>query len=87
VTLLSAQMPAHSHAPSAATAAASPAISRSAVLGSNAAVSFYGNGVPTATMAASAITAVGNGQPHNNVAPVVALSFIISLFGIFPSQA
>jgi microcystin-dependent protein len=28
----------------------------------------------------------GGGQPHNNVQPFVALTFIISLFGIYPSR-
>jgi microcystin-dependent protein len=37
-------------------------------------------------MAASAIPAfVGGSQPHENMAPYLAVSFIISLFGIFPS--
>ena len=30
---------------------------------------------------------VGGNQPHENMPPFVAVSFIISLFGIFPSQA
>jgi microcystin-dependent protein len=85
VTLNQFQMPAHSHALFASTAASSPAISRSAVLGATQ-VAVYGSGVPSVPMAATAITVVGGGQPHNNVAPVVALSFIIALFGIFPSQ-
>jgi microcystin-dependent protein len=29
---------------------------------------------------------VGAGQPHDNMAPFLAMNFIISLFGIFPSQ-
>ena len=29
---------------------------------------------------------VGGGSPHENMAPFLALSFIISLFGIYPSQ-
>jgi microcystin-dependent protein len=29
---------------------------------------------------------VGSGQPHDNMAPFLAMNFIISLFGIFPSQ-
>ncbi len=28
----------------------------------------------------------GGSQPHNNMSPYVCISFIISLFGIFPSQ-
>jgi microcystin-dependent protein len=36
-----------------------------------------------------AITPVGpagGSQPHSNIQPYLAISFIISLFGIFPSQ-
>jgi microcystin-dependent protein len=29
---------------------------------------------------------VGGSQPHENMQPYLALNFIISLFGIFPSQ-
>jgi microcystin-dependent protein len=37
-------------------------------------------------MAAQAIGPVGGSQPHNNMQPYLCVSFIISLFGIFPSQ-
>lgn len=36
-------------------------------------------------MAQQAVTAVGGSQPHNNFQPYLCISFIISLFGIFPS--
>jgi microcystin-dependent protein len=29
---------------------------------------------------------VGGGQPHDNLMPFTAVNFILSLFGIFPSQ-
>jgi microcystin-dependent protein len=34
-----------------------------------------------------ALPAIGGSQPHDNMAPFVCISFIISLFGIFPSQS
>jgi microcystin-dependent protein len=37
-------------------------------------------------MAANALGFAGGGQPHDNMIPYLAVSFIISLFGIFPSQ-
>jgi microcystin-dependent protein len=37
-------------------------------------------------MAATAIPAVGGSQPHTNFQPYLCVDFIISLFGIFPSQ-
>jgi microcystin-dependent protein len=49
----------------------------------------YGSSVaPTIDMAASAISSSAGGAgflPHENMAPFVAMSYIISLFGIFPS--
>jgi microcystin-dependent protein len=33
------------------------------------------------------ITPIGGNQPHTNVQPYLCLTFIISLFGIFPAQA
>lgn len=40
----------------------------------------------TSTMAANAVTSAGGGQPHNNMQPFTTVNYIISLFGIFPSQ-
>jgi microcystin-dependent protein len=36
-------------------------------------------------MWAGAIGPEGGSQPHDNMHPFIAISFIISLFGIFPS--
>jgi microcystin-dependent protein len=36
-------------------------------------------------LAPQAVTSVGGSQPHNNFQPYLCVSFIISLFGIFPS--
>jgi microcystin-dependent protein len=35
---------------------------------------------------AGAATPVGGSQPHENTQPFLCINFIISLFGIFPSQ-
>lgn len=84
VTLNSLQIPAHTHALRAgsATGAAVPA---GGVLAGNS-VGVYGTGAPSASMAAQGISAAGGSQPHNNMAPYLGLNYIISLFGIFPSQ-
>jgi microcystin-dependent protein len=37
-------------------------------------------------MAANAIGPAGGSQPHDNMMPYLCVSFIISLFGIFPHQ-
>ena len=37
-------------------------------------------------MANGAVQLVGGSQPHDNMLPYLALNFIISLFGVYPSQ-
>ena len=37
-------------------------------------------------MAASEVSATGGSQPHDNMLPFLVVSFIISLFGSFPTQ-
>ena len=86
VTLTAAQMPAHRHAMLASTTPAAATHGPSEVLGSSATMKLYGTGTPNMAMDPNAITAVGGGQPHDNMPPFVALSYIVSLFGVFPSQ-
>jgi microcystin-dependent protein len=38
------------------------------------------------TLRNTAVGGTGGSQPHENMQPFLAISFIISLFGIFPSQ-
>ena len=87
VTLGANQLPTHTHAMSASTSAAAASHGPSEVLGSSATMNLYGTGTPNMAMDGNAITAVGGGQPHENMPPFVALSYIISMFGIYPSQA
>lgn len=93
VTLTSAQMPAHNHSLNASTANATANTSAGNVLAAPAAnqgVTYgaYFNGVPGAQrpLAANAIGTLNGGQPHQNQMPYLGISYIISLFGIFPSQ-
>jgi microcystin-dependent protein len=86
VTLGPAQMPAHTHAMLASTTAASTAHGVAEVLGTSTAMKFYGAGAPNMAMDANALTQVGGQQAHDNMPPFVGLSFIMALFGIFPSQ-
>ena len=46
----------------------------------------YTSGAPNAPMNVLALGQTGGSQPHDNMMPYLAISFIISLFGIFPSQ-
>lgn len=85
VTLQATQMPLHTHALRASTAAASLSSPSGAVLAATS-VASYDAGAATTPMAAVAVAPVGNTQPHENMAPTVAINYIIALFGIFPSQ-
>jgi microcystin-dependent protein len=40
---------------------------------------------PTSPMASQSVAPIGGSQPHDNFQPYLCVSFIISLFGIFPS--
>jgi microcystin-dependent protein len=48
--------------------------------------SAYLQGSPTAALAPTSIGVTGGGQPHDNMQPYLGLTFIISLFGIYPTQ-
>lgn len=85
VTLTPAQMANHNHAFPAATGAASSGDPLNAVVANTGAVSVYSASNPNVVMSPSAITVAGGSQPHDNMMPFGCISFIISLFGIFPS--
>lgn len=87
ITLTVQQIPAHTHTAMASTSAAtssSPANNVPA-RASTALVFPYGTDQPQTTISPNAVAASGGSQPHNNFQPYLCVSFIISLFGIFPS--
>ena len=46
----------------------------------------YSNQAPTVAMNANTITIQGGSQPHDNIQQTLCVTYVISLFGIFPSQ-
>jgi len=46
----------------------------------------YSTGSTDVTMGPLTIGTAGGSQPHENMMPYIAVTFVISLFGIFPSQ-
>jgi microcystin-dependent protein len=85
VTLTVQQIPIHTHALTGATGNGTQVNPANNVLASSTIVKLYAAETPDAPMAASAISPVGGNQPHTNLQPYLAINFIISLFGIFPS--
>ena len=85
VTLTTNQIPSHNHAPMAAS---------NGVLNSPAnnwwsnwpGAQYSDNLTGLSAMNSNAMVGSGNSQPHDNLPPYLAINFIISLFGIFPSQ-
>jgi microcystin-dependent protein len=88
VTLTVNQIPAHTHAFLASANPASgsapgnqlPAITQAST------ITPYGTDAPQVQLNPSSIGIVGGSQPHSNFQPYLCVDFIISLFGIFPSQ-
>ncbi len=89
VTLTSQQMPVHSHPFFGSGAAGNSATANGnvlAVLPAATTKSAYSILGPIGTLDPSSITPVGGSQPHDNEQPYLAISFIISLYGVFPTQ-
>lgn len=87
VALDEAQLPAHAHELVAANRPAETDRPAGAMIAQalGYAPDSGGNG-PTATLSSSAISAVGDGQPHENMQPGLCVNFIIALEGIYPSR-
>ncbi|MBK8816388.1 MAG: phage tail protein [Methylococcaceae bacterium] len=87
VTLTVSQIPAHSHPLLGSTSSGTVTNPSNAFLASSTVVSLYAAETANAAMATNAIGSVGGSQPHTNFQPYLCVSFIISLFGIFPSPS
>jgi microcystin-dependent protein len=86
VTLNTAQVPAHTHALVATSAAAASPVPGGALLARADDFAAYANAAPTTELVSGAVSPAGNGQPHDNIQPFLCVSFIIALEGIYPSQ-
>ncbi len=90
VALTQLQIPPHSHQvlATSGTPVTSPANALPAVANSpgQPGVMVYGQASPAGTsLHPNTIQSAGNSLPHDNMQPFLCLSFIISLFGIFPT--
>jgi len=93
VTLLQTEMPAHSHAANClSTAGDSNAPNgntwaATAGTGRGGGPPNYSTAGPTTPMSAGATSLSGSSQPHNNMSPYLAVTFIIALQGVFPPRS
>ena len=85
-TLTTQQIPIHNHAMLASAVTAGGLSPNNEMLGESNSVTLYRAGAGAAALNASAVTPVGGSQPHENTQPFLCINFIISLFGVFPSQ-
>jgi microcystin-dependent protein len=83
VTLTPNQAPVHTHALHASPAAATGTAPGGALLATTS-VPSYDPAPGSTAMAAIAVGSAGGNQPHENMAPTLAVNYIISLFGIYP---
>lgn len=85
VTLLVTQMPIHNHSVQASSnlgSQPSPVGSAWAVQGRS---PIYSASADT-FLSPGAVSIAGNGQPHDNLSPYLAMNYVIALQGIFPSR-
>lgn len=87
VTVNVNQTPTHTHGFLASTDLSDGPSPQGRVVSQSTIVSLYREAEPSSPMSPNAIVAGGGGsQPHDNTQPFLCVSFIISLFGIYPSQ-
>ena len=85
VTLTTQQIPNHTHPMVVGTGTPNSASPSGNFLSASSQVTMFFTDPPSVNMNANAITAIGGNQPHENRQPFLTVSFIISLYGIFPS--
>jgi microcystin-dependent protein len=85
VTLLTSEIPKHTHLLNAQSGTGSQPSPSGGVWASSL-LDQFSTATPTATMAPEQVENTGGSQPHDNMSPYLCINFIISAFGIFPSQ-
>lgn len=89
VTLLSTNLPAHTHSANASTTAGDNRIPRDRVYATNTAADqslYAASSGPLVPLNQQTVAPTGGSQPHPNLQPYTAINFCIALSGIFPSR-
>src|SRR3954447_25953143 len=86
LTLSVQQIPNHTHPMLASTSAGTQNEPGNNVAAASPSILLYPGDVTDPDMSGNAVTPVGGSWPHENTQPFLCINFIISLFGVFPSQ-
>lgn len=87
VTLGTQQMPTHNHSFLASLDPALGVDPTGTVIAAPITINLFFSDVATTPLNAQSITPVGGSQPHENLQPYLCISFIISLYGVYPTQS
>ena len=85
-TLSTTQIPAHRHGLLANPAPGALSGPSGSYFGASSSLALYSGNSPNASLNAAALSNGGGSQPHDNLQPFLCVSFIISLFGVFPTR-
>jgi microcystin-dependent protein len=85
VTLNTNELPMHTHPLLASTSVANSPNPGDNLLGKSSQASMFFGDPTNVNMSPAAVSPTGGNQPHDNMMPYLCVSFIISLYGIFPS--
>lgn len=86
VTLTTQQLPNHGHGFLTSTASGTSANAANNVLAVPSDIRMYVRDTPSVNFPPNMLDPVGGSQPHENQTPALVINYIISLFGIYPSQ-
>jgi microcystin-dependent protein len=86
VTLTTQQIPLHTHPILVNSQIGNVNNPLNNVLGASPTIDMYIEGSPGVALAGNTLGPAGGSQPHDNFMPYLCVDFIISLFGIFPSE-
>jgi microcystin-dependent protein len=86
VTLTVQQIPQHTHPMLCNSASSNSPTPAGSYWGAASANAYVAGASASGTMNPAAVGSTGGTQPHDNVMPYLTINFIISLFGVYPSQ-
>jgi microcystin-dependent protein len=87
VTLTTNQIPIHNHAFAVNSAIGTDTNPSNKFMSASLTGKAYAAATPDKFLFNQILSPVGGSQPHDNIQPYLCITFIISLFGVFPTQS